>query len=128
MHNATSAHSLPSYMAQAADARSKAVYGPSAYFIVRTHPLPLSAYQSAVIGALLALFASLFLLVPFCYLPASYSMYIVKERATMVKHVMLVSGQNLRVYWVATYIWDLSQYTLIIGSCMLVFLAFGTTA
>lgn len=124
MFNATSPHSLPSYMAQSTEARLKSTKGVSSSFIVRSHPLPLTEYQSAVIKGLLSLFASLFLLVPFCYLPASYSMFVVKERVGMVKHVMLVSGQNLTAYWASNLFWDLTQYAMVVGSCMLVFLFF----
>eukprot|EP00658_Telonema_sp_P-2_P080787 TRINITY_DN8110_c0_g1_i15.p1 TRINITY_DN8110_c0_g1~~TRINITY_DN8110_c0_g1_i15.p1 ORF type:complete len:1065 (-),score=233.23 TRINITY_DN8110_c0_g1_i15:75-3269(-) len=124
MFNATSPHALPGYMAQAVESHLKSLRGSSASFAVNSHPLPLTNYQSAVIKGLLSLFASLFLLVPFCYLPASYSMFVVKERTGMVKHVMLVSGQDLNTYWASNLLWDLTQYSFVMASCMLVFLAF----
>merc|ERR1719331_2766378 len=103
-------------MAEAQQARYQARTGnPKATFVVRNHPIPLTRYEEWYIQSLLSLFASLFLLVPFCYLPASFSMFVVRERVIKHKHLLLVSGTRSYIYWSATYAFDMCQFTVVIA-------------
>ena len=65
------------------------------------------------------------MLVPFCYIPASAAVFVVMERISKSKHLQLVSGANPRLYWLATFMWDLLVYLLVVSLCMVVFRVFN---
>ena len=69
--------------------------------------------------------SALFVLIPFCYIPASTAVYVVRERACKAKHLQLVSGTSPVAYWVATFCWDMLQYAIIVAGTMAVFVGFG---
>ena len=81
-------------------------------FMVYNYPLPLVLSEAATIRMYLSLLASLFLLIPFSYIPASFAIFVVKERTVKAKLVQLVSGVRPFTYWLATYTWDVLQYVL----------------
>ena len=80
--------------------------------MVYNYPLPLVLSEAATIRMYLSLLASLFLLIPFSYIPASFAIFVVKERTVKAKLVQLVSGVRPFTYWLATYTWDVLQYVL----------------
>lgn len=41
------------------------------------------------------------------FVPASFVVFLVNERATKGKHLHLVSGVRPYVYWIANYVWDM---------------------
>ena len=69
--------------------------------------------------------SSIFLLIPFCYIPASAAVFVVRERVSKSKHLQLVSGAQARVYWAATYVWDVLIYTCVVLLSMVVFAFYG---
>ena len=75
-------------------------------YIVRNHPLPLTTRQTLEIRYILSIFASIFILIALCYVPAAFVTFTVKERFVKAKHLQLVSGGSVYVYWLATYLWD----------------------
>ena len=77
---------------------------------------------------MLSFLAGLFVLIPFCYIPASVAAFVVKERTCKAKHLQLVSGTNAAVYWLAHYTWDMALYTLLSAACMLVFYLYNEPA
>ena len=94
-------------------------------FSASVHPLPLTAQQSIEIQTILSLFASLFLLVPLCYVPANAAIFVVRERVCKAKHLQLVSGVEPAAYWVATYLWDALLFLLIAAGCVFVIFLYG---
>ena len=87
-----------------------------------------SAHRGALspqVRLILALLSSIFMLVPFCYIPASAAVFVVMERISKSKHLQLVSGANPRLYWLATFMWDLLVYLLVVSLCMVVFRVFN---
>jgi len=98
----------------------------SARLVSINHPLPLTAQQSLEIKVILSVLTSLFLLIPYCYIPAAFIIFIVKERVCKSKHLQLVSGVNMTAFWASTYLWDLSLFLLLTVLIMLVFLMYGT--
>ena len=97
-------------------------------YVVKNHPLPLTVKQSLEIKVILALFASLFILVPLCYIPASFVAFTVKERASKSLHLQLVSGVSPQLYWIATYMWDSALYFLLTATVMAAFFCYGRNA
>jgi hypothetical protein len=41
------------------------------------------------------------------FIPASFLLYLIRERATQAKHLQFVSGVSPLVYWLANYLWDM---------------------
>ena len=62
---------------------------------------------------------------PFCYLPASFVLFVVRERTVKSKHLQLVSGVNASLYWLATFAWDALNYLFVCVAVMLVILGYG---
>jgi ATP-binding cassette subfamily A (ABC1) protein 3 len=78
------------------------------------------------VQTILSILAALFLLIPYCYIPGAFIVFLVKERISKSKHLQLVSGVNMTSYWMATYLWDLSLFLLLTICVMAVFLMYGT--
>lgn len=38
-------------------------------------------------------------MIAFCFLPASYVIFVVKEREVKAKHQQIISGVSLSAYW-----------------------------
>lgn len=41
------------------------------------------------------------------FVPASFVLYLIRERTTQAKHLQFVSGVSPLVYWLANYLWDM---------------------
>lgn len=94
----------------------------------KNHPLPLTATQSLENKIILALLASLFILVPLCYIPASFITFVVRERVSKAKHLQLVSSVSPTLYWIATYTWDIMLFSILVVLTMCVFFIYGKKA
>ncbi|CAM6001577.1 unnamed protein product [Sphagnum balticum] len=125
LFNTTSDHSLPALIQELAQARLQAaVKNNSTSFLVSSHPLPLTKNESLKLQTVLTVLAALFILIPFCYLSASFAVFVVRERIVKAKLLQIVSGGSRIAYWVATYTWDMIMYTAIVVITMLVFVAY----
>ena len=129
MHNATYYHALPAMQAEVTRARLATGGGglpaENCTYNVVNHPLPLTGEQKVLISLFLSLFAAIFVLIPFCYLPASFVSFIVRETASKAKRVQLLAGASPLAYWCGNYIWDVVNYTVIAGCSMIVFIGYG---
>lgn len=69
-------------------------------------------YQGAidVVIAICVIFAMSFI-------PASFTMVLIEERASNSKHLQFVSGVNPFMYWVTNFFWDM--VTLFTNDCMI---------
>lgn len=152
LHNTSSPHSLPAFIAEITGVRwleahlwpngsrrcsncSRArTAGASdeseedVSYAVYNHPLPLTGEQELRVKLVLALLSALFVLIPFCYIPATAAVFIVRERATKAKHLQLVSGASPLVYWASSYVWDLLMYSLTSGGAFAVCVISGEEA
>lgn len=89
------------------------------------HPLPLTTDEAIEVKTILSFLASILTLIPLCYVPGAFIVFVVKEKTCKSKHLQLVSGVNLSSYWLASYLWDLTLYFLLTVLIMCVFLAYG---
>jgi ABC-type multidrug transport system ATPase subunit len=127
IHNSSSPHAIAAFN----QAYSEYLYGTckantGARLISVNEPLPLTTQQSIEVKTILSILATLFLLIPYCYIPGAFIVFIVKERISKSKHLQLVSGVNMTSYWVATYLWDLTLFFILTVAVMVVFLIYGT--
>eukprot|EP00898_Chlorokybus_atmophyticus_P008904 jgi/Chlat1/9014/Chrsp94S08294 len=126
LHNTSSYHAFPAFINELRQADYRRVTGnPTAMLTVRSHPMPLTPREALTIQTYLTVLAGLFVLVPFCYLAATFAVFIVRERTTKALHLQLVSGCSPLAYWSATYLWDVLNYIVIAIASMIVFLLYG---
>jgi hypothetical protein len=59
---------------------------------VRSHPLPLTKNEAETIQTFLTVLAALFVLIPFCYLAATFAVFVVRETAVKAKHLQVSPG------------------------------------
>ncbi|KAG8470313.1 hypothetical protein KFE25_008734 [Diacronema lutheri] len=88
-------------------------------------PLPRTGRQALQARLVLAVLASIFVLVPFCYVPAAFATFAVRERAGGSTHLQLLSGARRALYWLATYVADMLQYALLVTLALLVLVGYG---
>jgi ABC-type Na+ transport system ATPase subunit NatA len=121
IHNTTAIHAIPAYVAEFTKAQFKALVGnDAAEYTVRNHPMPLTAFEDFEIQVLVSFFSLIFFLFPLGFTPSGYAGFVVSERTLKAKHLQLVSGANVVVYWLATFTFDLIQYFLVVGGSFLV--------
>eukprot|EP01083_Nonionella_stella_P227102 806033_1 len=128
MFNSSSPHSPPVFLAELTKAKLAAKFKDTTpKYTLSNKPLPESHSFQVLRQSMVTTFAALFVLLPFCYLPASFTSFIVRERSSKAKHIQLVSGMNKTVYWVATYIWDMANYLFVLLCTMGIFEAYGNS-
>jgi len=71
-------------------------------------PFDRTEKQKAFITASLSFSIS----IAFCFVSATYVGFLVKERADKAKHLQFVSGVSPAAYWLATYAWDVLNFTI----------------
>uniref|UniRef100_A0A1B6D889 ABC transporter domain-containing protein n=2 Tax=Clastoptera arizonana TaxID=38151 RepID=A0A1B6D889_9HEMI len=96
-------------------------YGIDAY----NHPMPYTQKQIVLFKMdkeQVAIFHAIALLFALSFVPASFTAYLVEERALGSKHLQLSSGLNKSIYWLHVTIWDLVCYWLSSTFCIFAFL------
>nr|XP_055058409.1 retinal-specific phospholipid-transporting ATPase ABCA4 isoform X1 [Misgurnus anguillicaudatus]XP_055058410.1 retinal-specific phospholipid-transporting ATPase ABCA4 isoform X1 [Misgurnus anguillicaudatus]XP_055058411.1 retinal-specific phospholipid-transporting ATPase ABCA4 isoform X1 [Misgurnus anguillicaudatus]XP_055058412.1 retinal-specific phospholipid-transporting ATPase ABCA4 isoform X1 [Misgurnus anguillicaudatus] len=101
---------------------------PSEYGItVINHPLNLTKEQLSEVTVLTT---SVDAVVAICvifamsFIPASFVLYLIQERATKAKHLQFVSGVSPLVYWVANFFWDMINYSASTAMVVGIFVGF----
>lgn len=129
MHNSSSPHGMAAFQGELIQALFRNCSGSaSTRYLVKNHPLPITLQQSIEIKIILSLLTSIFILVPLCYIPASFVSFLVKERFTKSKHLQIVSSVSPYLYWTATYLWDMCLFTILSGFVIISFFIFGDAA
>lgn len=64
---------------------------------------------------------SIFIIVAMSFVPASFTLFLVYERATKSKHIQYINGLYPLVYWLTNFVWDLLNY-LLPSACVIVIL------
>jgi ABC-type multidrug transport system fused ATPase/permease subunit len=96
--------------------------------LATNYPLPLTTQQSTEIRTILSIIAAMLLAIPFNYIPAAFTVFLVKERSCKSKHLQLVSGVDMSAYWISNYLWDICLYFILTILAMVGFLCFGDVA
>ena len=100
----------------------------SIQYLIKNHPLPITLKDTIEIEVILALLTSIFIIVPLCYIPASFVSFVVKERVSKSKHLQIVSSVSPYLYWFATYTWDMILFSFLVLFIILIFFAFGSAS
>ena len=109
--NASAIHSPGIYVNEVHQTYLQAISNiPTAQIVARNHPLP-ETYKQANEGATINAFVvALFWMIAFCFIPASFAIFVVKEREVKAKHQQVISGVSIYAYWCSTYVWDVLSY------------------
>jgi len=94
------------------------------------HPLPQSSEgmqlslsdQSQIYNDMLV---AITLILAMGFIPASFVVYLVHEKATNGKHQQLLSGIGPVMYWMNSYLWDIINFLIPLAVCALIFVVFG---
>jgi ATP-binding cassette subfamily A (ABC1) protein 3 len=129
--NATARDAAPMFINLVHTGILRAIDGaanPGASITVSNKPLPLTQLQNDISQSSDAFSTATYVVIAFAFLPASYAIFVVRERETGAKHQQLISGVSLPAYWLATYLWDAASYLIPSGLSILMFVAFGVDA
>ncbi|XP_077380165.1 retinal-specific phospholipid-transporting ATPase ABCA4 isoform X2 [Festucalex cinctus] len=58
------------------------------------------------------------------FIPASFVLYLIQERATKAKHLQFVSGVSPFIYWLSNFFWDMVNYSISAAMVVAIFMAF----
>lgn len=83
---------------------------PTAKITVHNYPLPETYKQKNDAATADAFVVALFAMIAFCFIPASFAVFVVKEREVKAKHQQVISGVSIYAYWISTYLWDVVSY------------------
>ena len=123
LHNTSSPHALPMWMAELRAAALRATGGPE--LVVSTYPLPLTADEQTTLATFLRLLASFFVLIPYSYAPATAAATVVREKASGAKLQQLASGASSTSYWLSHFVFEMANLTVVIAACMVLFAGFN---
>ncbi len=67
--------------------------------------------------------AAILTVIAFIFIPASYAIFVVREREIKAKHLQTISGVSGFAYWISAYAWDMANYLVPFGAgkCFCVF-------
>jgi len=126
--NASAVHAAPIYMNLVHEAALKVITNGTGYIKTSTHPLPLTLSQKKAVQAVDAFSAAIQIMVAFCFIPAAYAIFVVREREVKAKHQQTVSGVAPFVYWISTFAWDVASYIVPSGITIILIFAFEITS
>ena len=127
--NGSAIHGVGVYVNEVHQAFLQVLTGvPTAQIIARNYPLPQTYKQKNDAATADAFVIALFAMIAFCFVPASFAVFVVKEREVKAKHQQVISGVSIYAYWLSTYLWDIVSYLPTAGLVILVVLAYGVDA
>jgi ABC-type multidrug transport system ATPase subunit len=97
------------------------------------HPLPKSQAvmeeeMSSNNQAFVDLTVAITVLLAMGFIPASFVVYLVHEKASSGKHQQLLTGVSPTMYWLSSYCWDILNYLCPLIICFLIFVVFNVDA
>lgn len=111
LQNSTAPHATPVFINMVNDAAYKWVSGnASSSITVRSAPFPYTRRQRDNINNGISFTAVLFIIIAFSFIPASFAVFVVKEREVNAKHQQLISGVSIPAYWCSTFCFDALNY------------------
>jgi hypothetical protein len=120
--NCTGYHALPITANLVHNALFRRSTGDGAASIwTAVHPLPFTATQQVIVSAANGFSIAIITAIAFVFIPASYAVFVVREREVKAKHLQTISGVSQLAYWTSTYVWDLCNYIFpFVGSIIVV--------
>jgi len=127
--NGSAVHGVGTYVNLVHQAYLQVVSGiPDAKITVHNYPLPETYKQKNNAATADAFVVALFAMIAFCFVPASFAVFVVKEREVKAKHQQVISGVSIYAYWLSTYLWDIVSYLPTAGLVILIMYIYGVKA
>ncbi|XP_047128528.1 ATP-binding cassette sub-family A member 2 isoform X1 [Hydra vulgaris] len=134
-YNLKGYHALPVYLNSINNAILRANIpasdDPSQYGIITyNHPINLKIFsnQEILSKSIITLLVPLFVIVATSFVPASFLVYLVEDRASKFKHLQIINGLNPVIYWIANFTWDMISFLLPVVCALAVFFIFDQKA
>ncbi|KGL97456.1 ATP-binding cassette sub-family A member 2, partial [Charadrius vociferus] len=129
-------HSMPTYLNALNNAilranLPKSKGNPAAYGItVTNHPMNKTSASLSLDYLLQGtdVVIAIFIIVAMSFVPASFVVFLVAEKATKAKHLQFVSGCDPVIYWLANYVWDMLNYLVPATCCIIILFVFDLPA
>jgi ATP-binding cassette subfamily A (ABC1) protein 3 len=127
--NGSAAHGVGIYMNLVNSAFLQVVSKrPHASITAHNYPLPLTYDQIRQSNTISAFVAALFVMIALCFVPASFALFVVREREVKAQHQQFLTGVSGAAYWFSTWLWDSFSY-LVTGVAILgLFYGFNVAA
>jgi len=71
---------------------------------------------------------AIFVIIAMSFVPASFVVFLVTERASKSKHLQFVSGVDPVIYWLSNYAWDVCNYLIPACACITLLRLFNVPA
>jgi ATP-binding cassette subfamily A (ABC1) protein 3 len=93
-------------------------------------PLPVTRGTLKVLSEIQNIFAVLFIVIAFSFVPGAVIAFVVKEREAShnSKHQQMISGVSISGYWIASFLWDATVYCVPLTLAIIVIASFDLTA
>ncbi|XP_064420182.1 ATP-binding cassette sub-family A member 2 [Latimeria chalumnae] len=129
-------HSMPTFLNALNNAilranLPKSKGNPAAYGItVTNHPMNKTSASLSLDYLLQGtdVVIAIFIIVAMSFVPASFVVFLVAEKATKAKHLQFVSGCDPVIYWLANYVWDMLNYLVPATCCIIILFVFDLPA
>jgi ABC-type multidrug transport system ATPase subunit len=126
-------HSIPAMLSICNNARLRLLGFEDTRTEAWSHPLPktqamLQEELSSDSQMFTDLTVAVTMILAMGFIPASFVVYLVHEKATQGKHQQLLTGISPVMYWVTSYVWDVLNYLIPMLFCFCLFLAFQLAA
>ncbi|KFV77833.1 ATP-binding cassette sub-family A member 2, partial [Struthio camelus australis] len=129
-------HSMPTYLNALNNAilranLPKSKGNPASYGItVTNHPMNKTSASLSLDYLLQGtdVVIAIFIIVAMSFVPASFVVFLVAEKATKAKHLQFVSGCDPVIYWLANYVWDMLNYLVPATCCIIILFVFDLPA
>eukprot|EP01083_Nonionella_stella_P122957 370200_1 len=73
---------------------------------ISSHPLPVTSNEKAISDSFSGIFASIYLMIAFAFIPVGAIYNIVLDKSKLTKHQQLVSGISFISYWIGNFVAD----------------------
>ncbi|CAF4604830.1 unnamed protein product [Rotaria socialis] len=129
-------HALPSYLnvmnnlilrSKISDPVIAGKFGISTY----SHPFTLNSdllSQQSLEQRISDFGVAITVLCAYSFVPAAVILYLVREYVTQEKRLIFISGVKPLIYWLSTFIWDLTYYLILISLTMALIKIFNISA
>jgi ABC-type multidrug transport system ATPase subunit len=126
-------HAIPAMVSLWNNARFKLLGMPDIEMEVWSHPLPknqamLQAEMTGGQQVFSDLTVAITVILAMGFVPASFLVFLVHEKASNGKHQQLLSGVSSSMYWITCYCWDVMNYMIPLLLCFILFAAFKVEA
>jgi ABC-type multidrug transport system ATPase subunit len=116
-HNTTANHAIPTFINVFTSAAWRFLSGAGssaqlASVTARSNPVPFTQEEKSIQNSASSFVAVLFITLAFAFIPASFAVFVVREREVSAKHLQLISGVSIPAYWSATFCWDIANYAV----------------